>query len=218
MNKPESLDQIGKRRIPSAEELGFDPQEMRSKYDFERDRRLRADGEEQYEETDGDLYHYNDDPQTDEWFVRDLVQKEIEIAILGGGFGGLLMAARLQEAGITNFRLVERGGDFGGTWYWNRYPGARCDTSSLEYSYSFSPQLEQEWEWSERYPGQAEILSYLNHVADRFDLRPNIRFNTRLNQAEFQDSKNQWQLGLDNNHQLSCRFLLMATGCLFLIL
>ena len=136
-----------------------------------------------------------------------------DAVVVGAGISGLYMLYRLRQIGWS-CQIIEAGDDLGGTWYWNRYPGARCDTSSLEYSYSFSPQLEQEWEWSERYPGQAEILSYLNHVADRFDLRPNIRFNTRLNQAEFQDSKNQWQLGLDNNHQLSCRFLLMATGCL----
>ena len=109
-----------------------------------------------------------------------------DAVVVGAGISGLYMLYRLRQIGWS-CQVIEAGDDLGGTWYWNRYPGARCDTSSLEYSYSFSPQLEQEWEWSERYPGQAEILSYLNHVVDRFDLRPNIRFNTRLNQAEFQE-------------------------------
>ena len=108
MNKPESIPQRGQTtsRIPSADELGFDPNELRAKYNYERDRRLRADGEAQYQDTDGDLYHYNDDPHITERIVREPITGEIEVAILGGGFGGLYMAARLQEAGIEDFRHV----------------------------------------------------------------------------------------------------------------
>ena len=136
-----------------------------------------------------------------------------DAVVVGAGISGLYLLHRLRQMGFS-CQVIEAGADLGGTWYWNRYPGARCDTYSLEYSYSFCPQLEQEWEWSERYPSQEEIWRYLNHVAHRFDLRSSICFNTRLTGAEFQADSNQWQLQLDPAQQLSCRFLLMATGCL----
>ena len=137
----------------------------------------------------------------------------LDAVVVGAGISGLYMLHRLRQMGFS-CQVIEAGADLGGTWYWNRYPGARCDTYSLEYSYSFCPQLEQEWQWSERYPSQEEIWRYLNHVAHRFDLRSSIGFNTRLTGAEFQADSNQWQLQLDPAQQLSCRFLLMATGCL----
>jgi len=136
-----------------------------------------------------------------------------DAVVVGAGISGLYLLHRLRQMGFS-CQVIEAGADLGGTWYWNRYPGARCDTYSLEYSYSFCPQLEQEWQWSERYPSQGEIWRYLNHVAHRFDLRSSICFNTRLTGAEFQADSNQWQLQLDPAQQLSCRFLLMATGCL----
>ena len=136
-----------------------------------------------------------------------------DAVVVGAGISGLYLLHRLRQMGFS-CQVIEAGADLGGTWYWNRYPGARCDTYSLEYSYSFCPQLEQEWQWSERYPSQEEIWRYLNHVAHRFDLRSSICFNTRLTGAEFQADSNQWQLQLDPAQQLSCRFLLLATGCL----
>ena len=136
-----------------------------------------------------------------------------DAVVVGAGISGLYLLHRLRQMGFS-CQVIEAGADLGGTWYWNRYPGARCDTYSLEYSYSFCPQLEQEWQWSERYPSQGEIWRYLNHVAHRFDLRSGICFNTRLTGAEFQADSNQWQLQLDPAQQLSCRFLLLATGCL----
>ena len=136
-----------------------------------------------------------------------------DAVVVGAGISGLYLLHRLRQMGFS-CQVIEAGADLGGTWYWNRYPGARCDTYSLEYSYSFCPQLEQEWQWSERYPSQGEIWRYLNHVAHRFDLRSSICFNTRLTGAEFQADSNQWQLQLDPAQQLSCRFLLLATGCL----
>ena len=136
-----------------------------------------------------------------------------DAVVVGAGISGLYLLHRLRQMGFS-CQVIEAGADLGGTWYWNRYPGARCDTYSLEYSYSFCPQLEQEWEWSERYPSQEESWRYLNHVAHRFDLRSSICFNTRLTGAEFQADSNQWQLQLDPAQQLSCRFLLLATGCL----
>jgi cyclohexanone monooxygenase len=111
-------------------------------------------------------------------------------------------------------KVFERGGDVGGTWYWNRYPGARCDCESMYYSYSFSPELEQEWHWTERYPGQPEILSYLRHVADRFDLRRDIEFSTSVTSARFDESAARWVVATDDGREVSARFLISAVGCL----
>jgi cyclohexanone monooxygenase len=103
--------------------------------------------------------------------------EDIDVLIVGAGFAGLYMLYKLRELGFRA-QVVEAGSDVGGTWYWNRYPGARCDIPSIEYSYSFSPELERDWRWTERYAAQPEILAYLGHVADRFDLRRDIRFDT----------------------------------------
>ena len=111
-------------------------------------------------------------------------EAQYDAVVVGAGFSGLYMLHRLRGLGLSA-RVFEQGGDVGGTWYWNRYPGARCDVESVQYSYSFSRELEQEWDWSERYAGQAEILDYARHVADRFALRPDIEFNTRVTAAEF---------------------------------
>jgi len=126
-------------------ELGFDPEAFRAKYRAERDKRIRQDGNDQYLQTEGDLTRYVDDPYVEAGFTRAPLADEVSVLIIGGGFGGLLAAARLQEAGITDIRIIEKGGDFGGTWYWNRYPGARCDVPTTDYAYSFDPQLEKEW-------------------------------------------------------------------------
>ena len=104
---------------------------------------------------------------------------DFDVIVIGAGFSGLYMLYRLRRLGLSA-RVFERGSGVGGTWFWNRYPGARCDVESLDYSYSFSTELEQEWEWTERYPTQPEILRYLNHVADRFDLRRDIQLNTTV--------------------------------------
>ena len=110
--------------------------------------------------------------------------------------------------------VIEAGDGVGGTWYWNRYPGARCDSESYYYSYSFSSELEQEWKWSSRYPGQPEILTYLNHVADRFDLRRDIQFETTVESAHFNDAGNYWTLGLEGEESITARFVVSAVGCL----
>src|SRR5689334_21981797 len=107
-----------------------------------------------------------------------------DVVVVGAGFSGLYMLHRLRGLGFST-RVYEQGSGVGGTWYWNRYPGARCDVESVQYSYSFSPELEQDWNWSERYAGQPEILRYANHVADRFDLRRDIEFDTRVASAAF---------------------------------
>ncbi len=136
-----------------------------------------------------------------------------DAVIVGAGFAGMYMLHRLLEQGMSA-RVYEAGDGVGGTWFWNRYPGARCDIPSMEYSYQFSEELQQEWEWSERYATQPEILRYANHVADRFGLMPHMQFNTRVERAVYQADKRRWQVTLADGAVVDARFVIMATGCL----
>jgi cyclohexanone monooxygenase len=138
---------------------------------------------------------------------------EFDAIVVGGGVGGIYMLHRLRELGLSA-RLYEAGSGIGGTWYWNRYPGARCDVESLDYSYSFSEDLQQEWRWNERFAGQSEILAYVNHVADRFDLRRDIQLDTQITAAVFDESTSQWIVSMSHGQQVRARFCIMATGCL----
>lgn len=139
--------------------------------------------------------------------------KHYDAIVVGAGFSGLYALYKLRELGLSA-RCFEAGESVGGTWYWNRYPGARCDVPSLEYSFSFSEELQQEWVWTERYPAQAEILSYLDHVADRFDLRCEIQFNTRIASAHFNVNHGHWIVTSDAGEVGTARFCIMATGAL----
>jgi cation diffusion facilitator CzcD-associated flavoprotein CzcO len=141
------------------------------------------------------------------------LQSEYDAVIVGAGFAGLYMLHRLRGLGLS-VRVFEAGSGVGGTWYWNRYPGARCDVESMEYSYQFSDELQQEWEWTERYASQPEILSYLNHVADRFDLRRDIQFDTRVEALTFDENASKWTVKLDDRKEAAARFCVLATGCL----
>jgi cation diffusion facilitator CzcD-associated flavoprotein CzcO len=136
-----------------------------------------------------------------------------DVIVIGAGFAGLYQLHRLRQAGFS-VRVLEAGGGVGGTWYWNRYPGARCDVPSLEYSFGFDEDLEQEWEWSEKYATQGEILRYLDHVADRFDLRRDIRFDTRVVAATFDERDDTWTVRTEAGEQLTARYVVAATGCL----
>ena len=139
--------------------------------------------------------------------------ERVDAVVVGAGFAGLYSLYRLRERGMSA-RVFETGTDVGGTWYWNRYPGARCDVESLQYSYSFSPELRKEWTWSERYGGQPEILRYIKHVADRFELRRDIKFNTRVVSAVFNDETNLWTVETNQGDVVLATFCVMATGCL----
>src|ERR1700728_519132 len=139
--------------------------------------------------------------------------ENLDAIIVGAGLAGLYQLHLLRERGLRVL-IIEAAGDVGGTWYWNRYPGARCDIQSLSYSYSFSPELEQDWEWSEKYPTQPEVLRYLNHVADRFDLRRGITFSTRVVSAHFDEITQRWTVSTDTGESVSARFVIMATGTL----
>ncbi len=138
---------------------------------------------------------------------------DVDVVVVGAGFAGMYMLHKLRMCGYS-VRVFEAGTDVGGTWYWNRYPGARCDVESMEYSYSFDPNLEQDWEWTERYSSQPEILAYAKHVADRFDLRSNISFETRVEAADFDETTDLWQIETSDGKTTSSRFFVMATGCL----
>src|SRR5215469_225440 len=137
--------------------------------------------------------------------------RQVDAVIVGPGFAGLYALYRLRGLGLTA-RVFEAGDDVGGTWYWNRYPGARCDVESMDYSYSFSDELQQEWHWTERYSSQPEILKYINHVADRFDLRRHIWFSTKVTEAVFDEDMARWTVRTDRGDFLSARFCIMATG------
>jgi cyclohexanone monooxygenase len=136
-----------------------------------------------------------------------------DAVIVGAGFAGMYMLYRLRTLGFSAI-VLERASGVGGTWYWNRYPGARCDVDSLNYSYSFSPELEQEWSWSEKYATQPEILRYANHVADRFDLRKDMRFDVAVDSALWDDDAQRWMIRLSRGETLSAQYYIMASGCL----
>ena len=145
--------------------------------------------------------------------LRASTRSTFDAVIVGAGFAGMYMLYRLREQGFS-VRVYEAGSGVGGTWYWNRYPGARCDVESVQYSYQFSDALQQEWEWTERYATQPEILRYANHVADRFDLRKDIQFETRVSAATFDERRCRWTIVLADGTEVSARFCIMATGCL----
>jgi cyclohexanone monooxygenase len=139
--------------------------------------------------------------------------KQYDVVVVGAGVSGLYALHHFRELGFS-VRVVEAGDGVGGTWYWNRYPGARCDVPSMEYSYGFSPELEQEWEWTELFPAQEELERYFNHVADRFDLRRDIQLGTRVTVARYDDATSHWTVETDRGDRWSAPFVVMATGCL----
>ena len=137
-----------------------------------------------------------------------------DAVVVGAGFAGMYMLHRLRGLGFTA-RVFEAGGGVGGTWYWNRYPGARCDVESMQYSFSFSEELDQEWNWSEKYSPQPEILAYANHVADRFDLRRDIVFDTRVTSGDLRrEAQSAGTIETDRGDKVTAQFCIMAVGCL----
>jgi len=145
---------------------------------------------------------------------QDIVEEaDVDVLVIGAGFAGLYAIHRLRQQGLS-VRCIEAAPDVGGVWYWNRYPGARCDVESLQYSYSFSQELEQEWDWSERFAAQPEILAYLRHVADRFDLRRDITFGRTVTTAVWDEGRRLWAVTTDDGTTLRARFCVMASGSL----
>ena len=138
---------------------------------------------------------------------------DVDVVVVGAGFSGLYLLYRLRKAGFST-RVFERGGDVGGTWYWNRYPGARCDVESLQYSYSFDEQLQQDWHWPEKFSAQPDILAYANHVADRFNLKKDIEFNIEVKASWFDEKLKTWKITTNTGEEINAQYFIMATGCI----
>ncbi|MEN9643855.1 MAG: hypothetical protein RL238_524 [Actinomycetota bacterium] len=186
----------------------FDPDLLRDKYRHERDKRLRADANEQYVEMKGQFAHYLEDPYV-EVQERPALFDEVEVAIIGGGFGGLLVGARLREAGIEDLRLIEKGGDVGGTWYWNRYPGAACDIES----YVYLPLLEEiGFMPSRKYATAPEILEHSRNIARHFRLYDNACLSTEVTDLTWDDADRRWIISTNRGDRMRARFVVMANG------
>src|SRR6188768_2983650 len=138
---------------------------------------------------------------------------DVDVVVVGAGLAGLYMLYRLRKAGFSS-RVLESGDDVGGTWYWNRYPGARCDIPTTDYTFSFDPALEDEWTWSEKYATQPEILRYAQFVAEKYDLRRDIDFSTRVDAAAWDEHASRWRVRTEHGEEIVCRHYIMATGCL----
>ena len=195
--------------MSEATELGFDPDSLRDKYRNERDKRLRADGNEQYVEVKDAFAHYVDDPYVDAPVSRDPLFDEVDVVVIGGGFGGLLAGARLREAGIQDIRIIEKGGDFGGTWYWNRYPGAQCDIES----YIYLPLLEElGYVPKEKYSHAPEILAHSRAIGEKFDLYDNACFQTEVTEMRWDDQAARWIVSTNRGDAMRARYVCMSNG------
>ena len=189
--------------------LGFDPDALRDRYRQERDQRLRTEGNDQYQEVAGDFSHYIDDPYVEPGFTRAALHDEVEIVIIGGGFGGLLAGARLREAGVRDIRIIEKGGDFGGTWYWNRYPGAQCDIEA----YIYLPLLEEVgYIPKEKYSYAPEILKHARSIGEKFDLYRNACFQTTIKDLRWDDAECKWTITTNRNDRMKARYVVMSNG------
>jgi cyclohexanone monooxygenase len=190
--------------------LGFDADVLREKYQQERAKRLRDDGRKQYVDVSGAFQHYaEDDPNVEPGFTREPVADEVEVAILGGGFSGLLAAARLREAGIKDIRIIEAGGDFGGTWYWNRYPGAQCDVES----YSYIPLLEETgYIPKEKYSSADEIFEHAQRIGHQYSLYDITLFQTRVRDLRWDESIKRWIVNTNRGDDIRARFVVVAMG------
>ena len=193
----------------TANELDFDPDALREKYRFERDKRLRSDGNAQYQEMSGEFDHYTDDPYVDHAIKREPLTDEVEIVIIGGGFGGLISGSRFRELGYESIRIIERGGDFGGTWYWNRYPGAACDTEA----YIYLPLLEEVgYVPTQKYAHAPEILAHSRNIAEKFDLYRDVCFQTEVTGLEWLDNEQKWLIRTNHDDEMKATFVVMSNG------
>jgi cyclohexanone monooxygenase len=194
---------------PEPTDLGFDPDGLRAKYREERDKRLRADGNNQYLEVKGELAHFVDDPHVEPGFTRAPLTDEVEVVVIGGGFGGLLAAARLREAGIDDVRIIERAGDFGGTWYWNRYPGAMCDVES----YIYLPLLEElDYVPSEKYARAPEILAHSQAIGRKYDLYRKACFQTEVAEMRWDADGARWIISTNRGDRMRSHYVCMSNG------
>ncbi len=189
-------------------ELGFDPDALRNKYREERNKRLRKDGNEQYIEVKDTFAHFVEDPYV-ESFEREPLTDDTDVVVIGGGFGGLLAGARLREAGVQDIRVIEKGGDFGGTWYWNRYPGAQCDIES----YIYLPLVEElGYIPKEKYSFAPEILEHAEAIGRKYDLYSNACFQTEVTNMEWDEEALRWVLHTNRGDRMTARFAVMSNG------
>ncbi|MEU1214477.1 flavin-containing monooxygenase [Streptomyces sp. NPDC005791] len=192
-------------------DVGFDLDELRLKYRAERDRRIRPDGSAQYRSAAGEFGYYDADPYADPHLTREPLRDQVDAVIIGGGFGGLLAAARLRQAGVRSIRVIEKGGDFGGTWYWNRYPGIHCDIDA----YTYMPLLEEvgyvpKWKYA---PGE-EIREHSQAIARHFDLYRDACFQTEATELRWDDSAAEWTVSTDRGDRIRARYVVVSSGTL----
>ena len=189
--------------------LGFDPDALRDKYRQERDKRLRSDANNQYIEVKDQFANVVDDPYVEPDFEREPLTDEVDVVVIGGGFGGLMAGARFKEAGIKDIRIIEAGGDFGGTWYWNRYPGAQCDIES----YCYLPLLEElDYIPKEKYSYAPEIFEHSQRIAKAYDLYDGACFQTKVTELEWSEEVARWIVKTDRDDRMLARFVVMSTG------
>ena len=195
--------------IPTKEELGFDPDALRDKYRVERDKRLREDANDQYNEIKGEFSNFIEDPYITMDIDRKPLTDEVEVAIIGGGFGGLIAGARLSELGFEDIRIIEKGGDFGGTWYWNRYPGAACDTEA----YIYLPLLEElDYVPSQKYAHAPEILSHSKNIAEKYGLYENACLQTEVTGMQWDSLASRWVIQTNRQDRFKAKFVIMSNG------
>ena len=189
--------------------MPFDPEALGRKYQEERDKRLRADGNDQYQEVTGEFAYFVEDPYIDSELKREAIEEEVEVVIIGGGFGGMLAAARLHDAGITDFKIVEKGGDFGGTWYWNRYPGASCDIEA----YVYFPLLEKTgFVPKQKYTNAPETLEYCHVIAKTYGLNERALMQTLVTSTDWDEQQGRWTVSTDRQDRLRARYVVHSNG------
>jgi cation diffusion facilitator CzcD-associated flavoprotein CzcO len=193
----------------AAPPASFDADALRERYRQEREKRLRADGNEQYVEVTGRFAHYLDDPYVEPGFTRQPLTDSVEVVVIGGGFGGLLAGARLRQAGVEDIRMIDPAGDFGGTWYWNRYPGIACDIES----YSYLPLLEElGYVPKEKYSYGREILEHAQAIGRHFDLYREVCFQTRVEDIRWSEDEARWIISTNHGDRMRAHYLVLATG------
>jgi cation diffusion facilitator CzcD-associated flavoprotein CzcO len=193
----------------SVSALDFDPDALRRKYREERDRRLRPDANAQYVEVAGDFSRYVDDPYVEPGFTRAPLHDSVDVLVVGGGFGGQIAAARLREAGVKDIRIIEKGGDFGGTWYWNRYPGAQCDVEA----YIYLPLLEETgYIPKEKYSFAAEIRAHARRIGETYDLYSKACFQTEIREVRWLEDEKRWLITTNRDDRMKARYVVMSSG------
>ncbi len=204
-----ALDTLERASDSGGQETPFDPEALRERYRQERDRRLRPEGNDQYVEVKGDFSHYIDDPYVEPGFTRAPLTDGVDALIIGGGFGGLMAGAHLRKAGIERIRIIEKGGDFGGTWYWNRYPGAQCDIEA----YIYLPLLEETgFLPKEKYSYAPEILAHARRIGEHFDLYRDACFQTQIAAVTWLEEESLWLVTTNRDDRIRARYVVMSNG------